>query len=321
MYIGYYPDPINKIQIQKKSLKQERVLVVIPVYVGPQARSVYQNFDEDMQRQNNWIDDKLESIKFTLKCHEFFKTAVPYDIVLVNNGTEDEDAIAYYSTTGYRVYNRENEGFSFGAWKWYWENFGRNDIYSHYLFQEADYSPCKDYWLEEIIDEFYKDDQIGAIGNVLETRGIETADAPFEIYTTDNENLINTFLKDIHTHRNWMCNLDGCYTFTSKDILKEVDKYGGLRVLPCTGGNTSERQYSASTNELLFQQPILELGYKIAGFGHQEFSRSDRIYFFGIRNGNLVRDFDSKKLVPIVSGNTRISCHQMGEYFKQLNLI
>ncbi len=321
MFVGYYPNPVNPIKIPKKNNKTEKVLVVIPVYVGPQARSVYQNFDEDMQRQNNWTDNKLESIKFTLKCHQFFKTAVPYDIVIVNNGTEDADALEYYEQCGYKVYNRENEGFSFGAWKWYWDNVGRKDNYSHYLFQEADYSPCKNFWLEEIIDEFYKDDEIGAIGNVLETRGYKENDSPIEIYTTEPEGVIQDFLDRIGTKRRWMCNLDGCYTFTSKEVLRFVDDFGGLRVFPCSGGNTADQKLSASTNEILFQQPILELGYKIAGFGHQDFGRSERIYFFGVRNGDLKRDFDKDKLVPIVSGNTRISCDQMGKYFKNLNLI
>jgi hypothetical protein len=185
------------------------------------------------------------------------------------------------------------------------------------LFTEADYVPCKNGWLKEIYDEFHKK-KIGAVGNVLETRGL-TTDAPIEIMTIAPESFIAYYLNKAG-RKDWMCNFDGCYTFTSREVLEQVDKNGGLLVYGCTGGRSIEQQQMASTNEVCFQQPILNLGYNISAFGHPDFSRCDRIYFYGIRSGNLFREFKPEKLVPIINGNTRNSCDQIKDYFNSLGL-
>ena len=49
-------------------------------------------------------------------------------------------------------------------------------------------------------------------------------------------------------------------TFTSSTVLRQVEKIGGLFVLPVIADENAQR------NELIFQQPILELGYKIVSF-------------------------------------------------------
>lgn len=307
MQIGYYPDPVNKTYTKKTKITKPKVACVMPVYVGSQARTEYRSLNEEELSQELWIEDKLASIRFTIECYKKFKTDVDYELILVDNGTEDKNAIKYYNSTGLEVVRRKNEGFSFGAFKHFWENYPRK--FDYYLFHEADYCPCKDNWLEEIIAEFEKED-IGAVGNVLETRGFGDK-FPYHIETTTPENGIERFLTGIGTKRNYMCNFDGCYTFTSREVLEKIE----MMVNPCTGGKSLEQMTAATLNEVSFQQPILEAGYKIAAFGHPDFTKSDRIYFYGQRCGDLTRKFDKDKLVPIVNGNTRNTCKQMGEYF------
>jgi cellulose synthase/poly-beta-1,6-N-acetylglucosamine synthase-like glycosyltransferase len=227
MEIGYYNDPITKVKPVKK--KPGTIAVVIAVYLGDMARTEYSaNLNEKLENQGKWKEDKFASIKFTLDCHKRFKAGLKYDIILVDNGSTVKEATDYYKATGHKVLTRENEGFSFGAWKYAWETL--KDKYDYYLFQEADYAPTKDNWLKEIMDEFLKDDKVGAIGNVLETRGIEPTGAPYEIMTKIPEEIIQIYLSKCLKKRRYMCNFDGCYTFTSSKILKQVDKNGGLKV-------------------------------------------------------------------------------------------
>lgn len=305
MFVGYYPPKRNR---KKSKIENPRIACIMPVYVGSSARTHYIYIGEDENKEWNYLEDKLESIKFSLECHKKFKTNLAYDIILINNGTENQDAINFYISTGLKVLSRENKGFSFGAFKYAWENL---KDYDYYLFIEADHCPSKDYWLEELVSEFEKEG-VGAVGNVLETRGI-TKKAPFEIYTTDNQEMIKFFLKKLG-RKDWMCNLDGAYTFTSKEVLNEAEKFGGMKVFT----DDIEPAYMGVTNELAFQQSILRAGYSISAFGHQRFSDSDRIYFFGIRSGDLIRPFDKDKLAPIVNGNTRHNCQQMKQYFHEI---
>ncbi|MCK9370780.1 rhamnan synthesis F family protein [Candidatus Dojkabacteria bacterium] len=314
MFQGYY-SVSNKKKIKKRNPK---IAVVMCVYVGDKSRTDYPIIDEneDWANGKRLKENKLDSIKFSLKCHGYFKNKLNYDLILVDNTTTNDEAKEFYKSTGLKVYERENEGFSFGAYKWFWEN---HKEYDYYLFQECDYAPCKDNWLDEIYEEFMADNNVGAVGNVLEFRFLEGVKNEFsrERYY-QSQGLVQEYLEILGNHRGWMCNLDGCYTFTSKEVLKDVDKNGGLKVF--TEKEISGIGMMSTTNELTFAQPILESGYKISAFGSPYFEDSDRIYFYGSRIGNLKRNFDEHKLAPIVNGNVRNTCLQMKNYFNSKGL-
>lgn len=293
-----YKDP--KFEGRKLKKKGNKIAIVIPLYVGKEGREDYVVLNEAGEWYSAYKDNKLDNIKFTMACHKHFDAGMDYELILVDNSTDDEGAKEYYKTLPYKLYERENNGFSFGAYKWFWEN---NNDYDYYLFHEQDFAPCKDGWLKEIYDLYQSDPEIGAVGNVMEYR--DTDDPA--------KDLVDEQIRITGTHRNHIINLDGAFTFTSKEVLQEVDRIGGFKVL-------DGKVKTSSFNELLFTQPILELGYKMAAFGNREFSKTDRIHFYGSRKGNLTRVFNGNKLAPIVDGITRITCEQMKQYFNARNI-
>jgi len=115
------------------------------------------------------------------------------------------------------------------------------------------------------------------------------------------------------THRNYIYSIDGAWYFTSSGILKQADKYKLRKILD---GSID----TSTLNEILFAQPMLELGYKIGSFGNRDFHKTERIHWYGSRKGSLIRPFDKDKLVPIVDGITRLTCPQMKQYFNETGL-
>ncbi len=231
---AFYEDPKNK-RVHKK------VAVVIPAYLVTKNYGYYK-------------EDKEATLLLNLKAHLHFKAGVDYDIIINNRGNKLTPKIlaeiekfkdSNGNSTVLLMQGWENEGFSFGAWKQAWENC--RGTYEYYLFVEDDMAPAKDLWLLEFVDKFISDRDIGAIGNFLESR---CSTEPFS----------EELWKDIGYTRDTMYNFDGSYTFTSSKILKEVDEHGGLLVLPC---EPLFKDRPATINECIFQQPILELGYKL----------------------------------------------------------
>lgn len=261
---GYYTDP-------KHQNVQPKIACIIPVYVAVKDYGAY-------------VEDKLETILLTLKAHEYFKAGVDYDIILVNHGGCPE--------LPYKTIHKENFGYSFGAYKQAWEEFG--DLYDFYLFHEDDIAPAKNKWLSEILLKFMSDKSIGAVGNFVEGRSCEENGSPQ--------------LWDVMNHkRDMMYNLDGSYTFTSSKILKEVDKIGGLPVFE-VGQNTSKKP---SFNECVFQSPILELGYKIVSF-------EDRFIIHGseVFTGDVA---SSGKVAPMLNINGRHKIERVKKLYEKIN--
>lgn len=241
---GKYTDPKYGIKVKSK------IVNIIATYVPLgqiQERTINSNQKKDTQV--SYIENKLESIKFNLACHKHYKAGVDYEIVIVDNGSPDEETQKYLKAlekTGIQVLRRENIGFSFASFKYAWEQF-KND-YDYFLFNEQDGVPAKDNWLLEILQKFHCENDIGAVGN-----NVESFDLTWEF--SELKNLCPYIGK-----RDAIYNLDGFMTFTSSTVLRQVEKIGGLFVLPTQGRKNADR------NELIFQQPILELGYKIVSF-------------------------------------------------------
>lgn len=210
----------------KKREVKPKVAVVIPVFLYKKDYGAY-------------VDDKQRTLEMNLKAHKHFKAGVDYQIILVNHGNKPLDY------EGVVCIDRPNEGFSFGAWKQAWEEFG--DTYEFYLFTEDDMIPAKDNWLADLILAFLSDKEIGAVGNYLEVRG-------------PSGDFGKLLWEEINYTRDTMYNFDGSYTFTSSKILKQVEANGGLNVLPCE----PHHERAATVNECIFQVPFMELGYKIA---------------------------------------------------------
>lgn len=229
MIEAHYEDPKHPAVLPKKPIGTPKVAVVVTFFAA-------------IRHYGHYTEDKLESLKLNLLAHKHFKAGVDYDLIIVNHGAPLDfypDAI---------VLDRPNEGFSFGGWKQAWEEFG--DKYDFYLFCEDDNAPTQDGWLLRFLMKFMEYKEIGAVGNFVEAR-------------SSTEGRFSTDLwAEIGYTRDMMYNFDGGYTFTSSQILKQVDEYGGLIVLPCEPAH----ERAATVNECLFQQPILELGYSIVAF-------------------------------------------------------
>lgn len=243
---GKYTNPKYGIKTKPK------IAHVIVTYVPPgqiERCRTNSNIKEDLR--GDYVENKLESIKFNMACHKHYHAGVDYEIVVVDNGSEDEATEKYLELLekeGIKVFRRANIGFSFGGYKYAWEKLGSD--YDYFLFSEQDIVPTKDNWLMEILQKFHSERDIGAVGNNVESLDL--------IKTKEFSNLRE--LCPYIQKREQIYNLDGSFTFTSSAVLRQVDKIGGLFVLPVIGDENAER------NELIFQQPILELGYTITSF-------------------------------------------------------
>ncbi len=281
---GQYTDPKYGIKTKPK------IVNVIVTYVPPgQIERCRANSSIEEDLRSDYVENKLESIKFNLACHKYYQAGVDYEIVIVDNGTEEAAAQSYLELlekTGIKVLRRENIGFSFGGYKYAWEKLGSD--YDYFLFSEQDIVPSKDNWLLEILQKFHSEREVGVVGNNVES---------FDLIEDQGFSNLRELCPYIQK-REKTYNLDGSFTFTSSTILRQVDKIGGLFVLPVIGDKYAER------NELIFQQPILELGYKIVSF-HD----GNHICFWN----DLLLDVDpeyknipKENIAPMVLAHTRL---------------
>lgn len=279
---GQYTNPKHGIKIRPKIVN----VIVTHVPLGQievcPATSHIPGKDHEMYTEN-----KLETIRFNLACHKHYKAGMDYDIVIVDNGSEDGETKSYLRELedgGMRVFRRENRGFSFAGFKYAWDKL--KDKYDYFLFNEQDGVPSKDNWLLEIMQKFHSESDVGAVGNNVESFDLEREYK--ELRT------LCPYIGD----RRFTYNLDGFMTFTSAKILRQVDEIGGLFVLPVEGDHRAER------NELIFQQPILELGYKIASF-HD----GNHIVYAGVQFLDEDPEYDGipkENLSPMMLAHTRL---------------
>jgi hypothetical protein len=193
---------------------------------------------------HSYSENKLDSLKLNLSAHKHFDSGVDYDLFVINNGSTNNEGKKFHNEIG--SLNRENEGYSFGGWKWAWEQL-KDKGYMFFLFTEDDIAPCKDKWLSEIVNKFFSEPEVGAVGSFIEV----------------HSKGYNEFIDSVCdcAERNPLVHFDGAFTFTSANILRQVDEIGGLLVLD-SGTNHS----LGVRNELLFQTKILELGYSLVDF-------------------------------------------------------
>lgn len=257
--------------------KGARIAYVIAGYFFGKCKKQYPKYTED----------KLATNRFNLACHKHYQPGLLYDLVYVDNGSDNEEGIAFMQENG-KYLRRENEGFSFGAWVHAWEQLANK--YDYFLFTEDDHVPCKDGWLLDILQAFNSDPAIGAVGNVIETRG---RNSPVEV----------AFFTKANNPRDIMHNLDGGWTFTSSHVLRDVAQYGGIQSDPKT--------YN-STNEVCFQTPILESGYKILGMA------GDGSYFVhgtSYEDPSYLEDTSIERITPLINCNARFFHPKLRDHF------
>lgn len=261
-----YINPTHNKVLPKGTITNPKILCVVTFFVPRNRIKNYGYFSEN----------KEETIKRTVTAHKTFKPGVEYDLLLVNNGTEDEEILKWlpnYET-------RENQGYGFGAWKYAWDKY---KDYDFYLFTEDDIMPSKHGWLKEILDLYNEENDTGAVGQFIEAR-------------SSTENGSSYFWSWLGLTRDSIYNFDGAFTFTSKQVLKQVDETGGLKVLDC-GGETG---VWPTVNEVGFQQPILELGYELRSFadGKHKLAHGSEIFTGDVR-------YCEGELSPLINANGR----------------
>ncbi len=251
--------------------------------------------------------NRLECFKFLLACFNHYDAGLSFELIIVDNSSPDPSANLFLDSMELRaetypthVYKRENTFYSFGAYRWAYENLRNNQFY---VFMEMDWVPCKHGWLFDFVEKWHSDPQIGMIGNLIEARG--THYPP----TNDGQRTNNAFIEKINPARRFHYNLDSEYMFTSRFVLDQMIEHDGWLMYPCQPQATLPPTY----NELAFQQPILEMGYKLSCYDDGK-----RTMFYGIYN----RDIDPKwdhgfgpNLAPIIPEQTRCFLPEVREYF------
>lgn len=275
MLEGYYDHPKHP-----RPLESVRIACVIPAYI-PQGRK---------KNYRHYVEDKLDTIKRTLAAHSHYTAGLPYRILLYDNSSPDHEGAAWLKAHG--AFVRKNEGYGFGAWKEAWGAF-KND-YDFFLFTEDDIAPCEDGWLTNIVQRFLSAPDIGAIGSFVEGR-------------SDTEALSDVVWGLMQHQQDMLYNFDGAFTFTSARVLRQVDEIGGLPVYPCKPAGP----YDANVNELVFQQPILQLGYRILSYDDEEHCV---VHGSEIFSGNVMHK--GKPLTPLVNINGRRKIPAVADRFE-----
>ena len=257
-----------------------------------------------------FTENKLDMLRFNLACHKHYSAGADYDLIIVDNSSDDPETKNFLKELeSVKVFTRPNTGFSFGAYRYAWQTFG--DKYDYYLFCEQDITPVKDGWLQEIINKFLLEKDIGAVGNVVDgLTGYRGKDS-FETWGGFNPEMLGKYwnVKDFR-----QCNLDGMFLFTSSRVLKEVDDVGGLNVIEMKLTNKNDYdswEVTPGINELLWHHPILDLGYKVSSFHDGE-----RKYTHGI----CYVDFDTAgDYAPLMHAQVLYCNEEMREHYSWYN--
>lgn len=315
-----YTSPTKAIEHSQKIKKTDsKFAYVIPIYIQNDhsenviGRSRIRGIIGSNKEYVRFIENSFNMLKFTLACFKHFKSGVEnITLVIVNSSSPNLTAIEYVTTwceeNGGIVLHRENTGFAHGAFKYAWETLG--DKFDYYYVNEQDYMPCRDNWLKMMYDVFMTDNDIGGVGTVLE--GPRYKDY-FDHYKFVAKGMDPN--DDYWKNPDYVqYNLAGTDLFTSAEILKQVDSIGGLNVIPMQvmGAHMDSWDISPVNNELFWQHPILNLGYKLAAFNDETwmFTHGKGYLDFGDQD-NLTFD----RLAPLCHAQTLYLNKRIREYF------
>ena len=298
-----YPDPKTRVEMPlRKRDPQAKTLCVMCTYIPKTAYAKYTTRSFGTDEIRAYCHDRFECLKFTLAAHKHWDPGMPCDLIIVDNSSPHLEAVEYMRDGNCKLlfYSRQNTFFSFGAYIWAYENFGSE--YDYFVFHEMDWVPSNHNWLKGLIDFWVSDHTIGMIGNLIETRG---SNYPA---VNDNQKTNNEFIEKIAPHRTQMWNLDSEYLFTNRFVIEQMLKNGGWQVYPCV----PVTDLAATFNELAFQQPILEMGYKIASYNDGEHTM-----FYATYNNGFVDKWNHgmDKLAPFVPEQTRFFVPEMATHF------
>jgi hypothetical protein len=244
--------------------------------------------------------NRLECLRFVLNAYHYMEAGELFDLMVIDNSSPSRRASEFFETTDTLVVVRENTYHSFGAYKMAWEQYG--DDYDYFLFHEMDWMPARKNWLRYLIDIWESDSEIGMIGNLIEARGWTNTPK------TGGQHWNNSAMAQINKNRKVQYNLDSEYLFTDKTVLSQMDDIGWL-LFKCT----PQAGLSPAVNELAFQQPILEMGYKLRCFNDGEHTM-----FYGLYNhgwGPPKWNHGLENLAPFIPEQTRLFIPEIRDYF------
>lgn len=300
-----YEDPKYNVEKPERVLDKKKTLVVINTYIPKDGTVEYNTrsyFDHEYRRYEH---NRIEALKFTLACYKHFDAEADYDLIIVDNSSpyflEGDYGAGYLENdgndfNGIPLYFRENTYYSFGSYKYAWDNF--KDKYDYFLFHEFDWTPTKDGWLKDLINYWNSDKEIGMIGNLIEEFGYGQQD------------VINHIIRKVAPGRDKIHNLDSEYLFTDKVVLNQMEENGGWNIFRCE----PEVEETPVINELGMQQPILEMGYKLACYNDEKHTMFYAIYNSGFPlSGKWWKGLD--KLSPLIPEQARLFVPEVSNYF------
>ncbi len=305
-----YKDTKYKVDMPRRVLSPKspiKITVVVCTYFPVGHTVEYNTRSYEDHEYKRYSHNRLECFKFLLACFNYYDAGLPFELVIVDNSSPDPEANMFMDSnnilvsTGHdiRVVKRPNTLYSFGAYRWAYENIKDSQFY---VFMEMDWVPCKHGWLLDLVEAWHSDPEIGMIGNLIEARGYS------DPTTNDNQKVNNAFIDKINPNRRIQMNLDSEYLFTSRYVLDQMMEHDGWLIFPCV----PETDLSPAFNELAFQQPILEMGYKLLCYDD-----SKHTMMYGIYNQHIAPRWKHgwENLAPFLPEQSRLFCPEAREYF------
>jgi len=300
-----YEDPKYKVEFREYDEGEETLVVLCTHFPKGHVDAYNSRSYEKPGEYERYLHDRLECFKFVIECFRHWDAGAPYKLVIVDNNSIDREALDYVRNLhDISVCCRKNTFYSFGAYRWAYYNLAPP---AYYLFMEQDWMPSKDGWLKDLIDHWNSDKEIGMIGNKIESRGY--TNPPIN----DNQRMNNAFIEKINPKRKHHHNLDSEYLFTSRSVLDQMMEHDGWLMFPCSPDTTLPPTF----NELAFQQPILEMGYKISCYDDKKHTM-----FYATHNRDFPPEWDhgfGDMLAPLIPEQTRCFMPQVRKYLDFYN--
>jgi len=295
-----YDNPTSCVNKPERCVSDNsKTLAVLCTYIPEGLVSQYVSKSHKGSPEPQYFHNRLECLKFVLACYYHFDAGASYDLVIIDNDSLSKRLFDYFRSLDIAIMQRENTYYSFGAYKDAWDYF-KGD-YDYFIFHEMDWMPCRHDWLQMLIDLWNSDSEIGMIGNLIESR--EWSDSP----QNSDDHASNMFIEAINPDRLLQHNLDSEYLFVDKHVLTLMDQTGWqlFKCLP-------EIPVSPAYNELVFQQPVLEMGYKLRCFNDGRHTM-----FYGAHNQDFPSQWNhgTENLTPFIPEQARLFMPEFRSYF------